>query len=343
MSEALYIPPDESEPYDGIEISSFVEEAGRELSLADLGQISSDAQLLYGEGYQEIIDQESASGDNQPLGAMALFFKDLEKVTLLDAEEEKELARRIGQGDQEAKTRMIESNLRLVVSIAKRYRGMGLDFLELINEGAAGKAGGLIRAVEKFDPDLGYKFSTYATWWINQSIRRAIDEKRNTIYTPVNIAEAQNQIRRYQRAYLSENGHNPSREQIVEGTGLTMKAIDAAMDVPTTVSTDLPIGEDETTLGDLIPSETSVYAAAEDNSTKGEVLKVLRKIAKKYPYGVEVVVQHFGLINDTPKTLEEIGVRLEMTKAEARHLEDVVFNEINRKYPELLTLFIDTD
>ena len=247
-----------------------------------------------------------------------MYFKEIGKVPLLSAEEERELAIRIEQGDEEAKKKLCESNLRLVVSIARRYLNRGLSFLDLIQEGNLG----LIKAVEKFDYTKGYKFSTYATWWIRQAITRSIADQARTIRIPVHMVETINKLIRISRQLLQEYGREPTSEEIAKEMGISVEKVREIKKISQDpVSLETPIGEEEDShLGDFIPDEdipSPVDAAAYSMLQKQlrEVLDTLSEREKK------VLILRFGLDDGRPRTLEEVGKEFNVTRERIRQIE----------------------
>ena len=247
-----------------------------------------------------------------------MYFKEIGKVPLLSAEEERELAIRIEQGDEEAKKKLCESNLRLVVSIARRYLNRGLSFLDLIQEGNLG----LIKAVEKFDYTKGYKFSTYATWWIRQAITRSIADQARTIRIPVHMVETINKLIRISRQLLQEYGREPTSEEIAREMGISVEKVREIKKISQDpVSLETPIGEEEDShLGDFIPDEdipSPVDAAAYSMLQKQlrEVLDTLSEREKK------VLILRFGLDDGRPRTLEEVGKEFNVTRERIRQIE----------------------
>ena len=247
-----------------------------------------------------------------------MYLKEIGKVPLLSAEEEKELAMRMEKGDEEAKKRLAEANLRLVVSIAKRYVGRGMLFLDLIQEGNLG----LIKAVEKFDYKKGYKFSTYATWWIRQAITRAIADQARTIRIPVHMVETINKLIRVQRQLLQELGREPYPEEIAEKMNLPVDRVREIQKISQEpVSLETPIGEEEDShLGDFIQDDNvpvPAEAAAETmlKEQLDEVLKTLTEREKK------VLRLRFGLDDQRARTLEEVGKEFDVTRERIRQIE----------------------
>ena len=247
-----------------------------------------------------------------------MYLKEIGKVPLLTAEEEKELAMKMEAGDMEAKKRLAEANLRLVVSIAKRYVGRGMLFLDLIQEGNLG----LIKAVEKFDYRKGYKFSTYATWWIRQAITRAIADQARTIRIPVHMVETINKLIRVQRQLLQELGHEPYPEEIAEKMGLPVERVREIQKISQEpVSLETPIGEEEDShLGDFIqddnvpvPAEAAAFTLLKEQLV--EVLGTLTEREQK------VLCLRFGLEDGRARTLEEVGKEFDVTRERIRQIE----------------------
>ena len=247
-----------------------------------------------------------------------MFLKEIGKVPLLTAEEEVELAIRMSQGDEEAKRRMTEANLRLVVSIAKRYVGRGMLFLDLIQEGNLG----LIKAVEKFDYTKGYKFSTYATWWIRQAITRAIADQARTIRIPVHMVETINKVIRVSRQLLQELGHDPSAEEIAAEMGMPVEKVrDILKIAQEPVSLETPIGEEEDShLGDFIPDEdaSEPSEAASFSLLKEQLMEVLDTLT---PREKKVLELRFGIVDGRTRTLEEVGKEFNVTRERIRQIE----------------------
>lgn len=247
-----------------------------------------------------------------------MYLKEIGKVNLLTADEEKELAKRMEEGDEEAKRRLAEANLRLVVSIAKRYVGRGMLFLDLIQEGNLG----LIKAVEKFDYKKGYKFSTYATWWIRQAITRAIADQARTIRIPVHMVETINKLIRVSRQLLQDLGREPTPEEIAEEMNLEVEKVREIQKIAQEpVSLETPIGEEEDShLGDFIPDEDA--QAPQDAATftmlKEQLVEVLHTLT---PREQKVLRLRFGLDDGRARTLEEVGKEFEVTRERIRQIE----------------------
>ncbi len=250
--------------------------------------------------------------------ALQLFLNEAGRYPLLTAEEEVELAKRVERGDKEAKDRMVNSNLRLVVSIAKAYQGHGVSLLDLIQEGTIG----LIRAVEKFDWRRGFKFSTYATWWIRQAVQRGVANKGRTIRIPTHVVEREQRIARAERKLLTKLGRAPAAEELAKETRLSLKHVREALATPRAVtSLDRPIGDEgDATLGELFPSDEARPEREVELSLTEEALhRALRKLPDRER---EVIKLRYGINGDvSPASLEEIGRRLQITRERVRQLE----------------------
>ena len=247
-----------------------------------------------------------------------MYLKEIGKVSLLTADEEIELAKRMEQGDEEAKKRLAEANLRLVVSIAKRYVGRGMLFLDLIQEGNLG----LIKAVEKFDYRKGYKFSTYATWWIRQAITRAIADQARTIRIPVHMVETINKLIRVSRQLLQELGREPTPEEIAEEMKMPVDRVREILKISQEpVSLETPIGEEEDShLGDFIQDDNVPVPAdaAAFTLLKEQLIEVLGTLTEREQ---KVLRLRFGLDDGRARTLEEVGKEFNVTRARIRQIE----------------------
>ena len=247
-----------------------------------------------------------------------MYLKEIGKVPLLSADEEIDLARRMEKGDAEAKRRLAEANLRLVVSIAKRYVGRGMLFLDLIQEGNLG----LIKAVEKFDYTKGYKFSTYATWWIRQAITRAIADQARTIRIPVHMVETINKLIRVSRQLLQELGREPAPEEIAKEMGMSVDKVREIMKISQEpVSLETPIGEEEDShLGDFIPDDDAPAPAEAAAFTllKEQLIDVLDTLTAREE---KVLRLRFGLDDGRARTLEEVGKEFNVTRERIRQIE----------------------
>ena len=267
---------------------------------------------------EEIAEADSMVDSYSTDDPVRMYLKEIGKVSLLTQEEEIELAVRMSQGDEEAKRRMAEANLRLVVSIAKRYVGRGMLFLDLIQEGNLG----LIKAVEKFDYTKGYKFSTYATWWIRQAITRAIADQARTIRIPVHMVETINKVIRVSRQLLQELGHDPSAEEIAAEMNIPVKKVrDILKIAQEPVSLETPIGEEEDShLGDFIPDEdaSEPSEAASFSLLKEQLMSVLATLT---PREEKVLRLRFGIEDGRTRTLEEVGKEFNVTRERIRQIE----------------------
>ncbi len=247
-----------------------------------------------------------------------MYLKEIGQVPLLDNDKELVLAEKMADGDEEAKQELVKANLRLVVSIAKRYVGKGMFFLDLIQEGNLG----LMKAVDKFDYRKGYKFSTYATWWIRQAITRAIADQARTIRIPVHMVETIHKVSRYSRQLLQENGREATAEEIAEKMGTTAEKVREIMKIAQDpVSLETPIGEEEDShLGDFIPDDDSPAPdeAASNTLLREQLDKVLRNLT---PREEMVLKYRFGLVDGKTYTLEEVGNIFEITRERVRQIE----------------------
>jgi len=266
----------------------------------------------------EVVDPESLVDNFSIDDPVRMYLKEIGKVDLLTTEEEVELATRMAAGDAEAKRQMAEANLRLVVSIAKRYVGRGMLFLDLIQEGNLG----LIKAVEKFDYTKGYKFSTYATWWIRQAITRAIADQARTIRIPVHMVETINKVMRISRQLLQELGHDPTPEEIADDMGIPVEKVREILKIAQEpVSLETPIGEEEDShLGDFIPDEDASEPAEAASFTllKEQLSGVLGTLT---PREEKVLRLRFGIEDGRTRTLEEVGREFQVTRERIRQIE----------------------
>ncbi|HUA47879.1 MAG TPA: RNA polymerase sigma factor RpoD [Solirubrobacteraceae bacterium] len=253
------------------------------------------------------------------LDSLRLYLRSIGRVQLLTAEQEVTLARRIERGDMEAKQRMIEANLRLVVSIAKSYLGRGLTFLDLIQEGSMG----LIRAVEKFDYRRGYKFSTYATWWIRQAVTRAIADKGRTIRIPVHMVEKLNKVVHVERQLVQQLGREPTSEEIAAELETNVREVrDVLRMAQQPVSLEKPIGEEEESeLGDFVEDQTaeSPFELASERLRRENLRRALAALPERER---EVIEMRFGLTGERPYTLEEVGKAFNVTRERIRQIEN---------------------
>ena len=301
----------------GIEIVSETEPDDFDIILEDDTDLTEDPDIIIEEAND--LDLEA----NMPKGVtvddpVRMYLKEIGKVPLLSADEEIELARRMENGDEDAKKRLCEANLRLVVSIAKRYVGRGMLFLDLIQEGNLG----LIKAVDKFDYTKGYKFSTYATWWIRQAITRSIADQARTIRIPVHMVETINKLIRVSRQLLQTYGREPTPEEIAAEMGLSVEKVREIQKIAQEpVSLETPIGEEEDShLGDFIPDEDvpAPAEAAAFSMLKEQLVEVLDTLTEREQ---KVLKLRFGLEDGRARTLEEVGKEFEVTRERIRQIE----------------------
>ena len=309
MLEGVNIKPDEMDRlYDALESMNI------EVIEDDL-----DKELSKEDGDAKEIDLESMIPDAISIDdPVRMYLKEIGKVPLLTADEERELAIRMSQGDESAKQKLAEANLRLVVSIAKRYVGRGMLFLDLIQEGNLG----LIKAVEKFDYTKGYKFSTYATWWIRQAITRAIADQARTIRIPVHMVETINKLIRVSRQLLQQYGRDPTPEELAKETDMPEEKVREILKIAQEpVSLETPIGEEEDShLGDFIPDEDAPAPAEAAAFTllKEQLLDVLDTLTDREK---KVLKLRFGLDDGRARTLEEVGKEFQVTRERIRQIE----------------------
>lgn len=289
--------------------------------IEDIGDIKIDDIDLGGDGKGDS-DNDNVVASSEPGvtidDPVKVYLKEIGRVPLLSSEEEIELAIRIGEGDVAAKQRLSEANLRLVVSIAKRYLGRGMSFLDLIQEGNLG----LIKAVEKFDYTKGFKFSTYATWWIRQAITRAIADQARTIRIPVHMVETINKVKKVQSQLLHQNGHEPTPNEIAEEIDMPVDKVREIMRVAQEpVSLETPIGEEEDShLGDFIPDNDAPAPAdaASHTMLREQLADVLSTLT---PREEKVLRLRFGLEDGRSRTLEEVGKEFNVTRERIRQIE----------------------
>ena len=302
-----------------------LESAGVEITVDDiLDSFTPDGEVQPAEpveedgGEPELIDPEALADDYGVNDPVRMYLKEIGKVRLLTADEEVELARRIEQGDEEAKRRLTEANLRLVVSIAKRYVGRGMQFLDLIQEGNVG----LLKAVEKFDHNKGCKFSTYATWWIRQAITRAIADQARTIRVPVHMVETINRVVRTSRQLLQDLGREPTTEEIAKAMDMPVERVAEVMKISQDpVSLETPVGEeDDSHLGDFIADDDKQepQEAATQNLLKEQLNEVMETLTDRE---YKVLSLRFGLEDGRPRTLEEVGREFNVTRERIRQIE----------------------
>lgn len=309
-----------------------LEQAGIEIDVSDVLDLIgtadmdnptlSEMQAIEDEGLPADLDEPEAlpeDVENAKLDdPVRMYLKEIGRIKLLTPEEEQEIAKKMAEGDEDARKRMSEANLRLVVSIAKRYVGRGMQLLDLIQEGNLG----LMKAVEKFDYTKGYKFSTYATWWIRQSITRAIADQARTIRIPVHMVETINKLVRIQRQLLQELGREPTPEEIGKEMGLPAERVREIQKISQEpVSLETPIGEEEDSqLGDFIEDDAAVVPpdAASFSMLQEQLSKVLDGLAERER---KVISLRFGLEDGHPRTLEEVGREFGVTRERIRQIE----------------------
>ena len=311
----------EAKFYESIEANGIYIDIAASAVLPLIDEISPEVEEI--ESIDEVTEEELADTDalmdsfstDDPV---RMYLKEIGKVALLTQEEETVLAKQMAEGNENAKRRMTEANLRLVVSIAKRYVGRGMLFLDLIQEGNLG----LIKAVEKFDYTKGYKFSTYATWWIRQAITRAIADQARTIRIPVHMVETINKTIRVSRQLLQELGHDPSAEEIAKEMDMPVdKVRDILKIAQEPVSLETPIGEEEDShLGDFIPDEdaSEPSEAASFSLLREQLEEVLDTLA---PREKKVLELRFGIVDGRTRTLEEVGKEFNVTRERIRQIE----------------------
>jgi len=306
------------------ELHSYLEEQGIDVVGADGRPATSE-----GGRFERTADREKApDAPRKPeidltvepsLDSLRLYLRSIGRVSLLTADREVALAQRIERGDLQAKQEMVEANLRLVVSIAKGYLGRGLTFLDLIQEGSLG----LIRAVEKFDYRRGYKFSTYATWWIRQAVTRAIADKGRTIRIPVHMVEKLNKVVHVERQLVQELGREPTPEEIATELETSVREVrDILRMAQQPVSLEKPIGEEEESeLGDFVEDESaeSPFEVASENLRRENVRRALEALPQRER---EVIEMRFGLTGARPFTLEEVGRAFNVTRERIRQIEN---------------------
>ena len=274
---------------------------------------------------EELIDPVDLAAEYSLDDPVRMYLKEIGQVKLLSADEEVELAKRVSEGDQEAKNKLTEANLRLVVSIAKKYSGRGLHILDLIQEGNTG----LIRAVDKFDWTKGNKFSTYATWWIRQAITRAIADQARTIRVPVHMVEVINKATRCNRKLVQELGREPTMEEIAAELGLPVeKIIEANRTAADTLSLDTPVGDEEdTSIGSFVEDErTPGPADATSNALLAEALKeILGTLTERE---ADVLRMRYGMYDGRTHTLEEVGQIFGVTRERIRQIENKAIRKL---------------
>ena len=304
-----------------------LEKSGIEIDVSDVAEIIEGAEELLPtdsdllgieEPTPESISLENLGDDVNLTDPVRMYLKEIGKIDLLSTDEELELAKRIEEGDEDAKKRMVEANLRLVVSVAKHYLGRGMQLLDLIQEGNMG----LLKAVEKFDYTKGYKFSTYATWWIRQSITRAVADQARTIRIPVHMVETINRVSRTSRALVQELGREPTLTEISDRLGIPEDKISEVMKIAQDpVSLETPVGEeDDSHLGDFIQDSDATEPAesASYNMLRQQLNEVMQTLS---PRECKVLRLRFGLEDGRAHTLEEVGKEFDVTRERVRQIE----------------------
>ncbi len=315
------------EIYDRFEAMN-IQILGPELELElgdDMGLDLEDSMALVDMDEEELVDPVDLAAEYNLDDPVRMYLKEIGQVKLLSAEEEIELAKKVAEGDQDAKNKLTEANLRLVVSIAKKYSGRGLHILDLIQEGNTG----LIRAVDKFDWTKGNKFSTYATWWIRQAITRAIADQARTIRVPVHMVEVINKATRCNRKLVQELGREPTVEEIAAELGLPVeKIIEANRTAADTLSLDTPVGDEEdTSIGSFVEDErTPGPADATSNALLSEALKeILDTLTERE---ADVLKMRFGMYDGRTHTLEEVGQIFGVTRERIRQIENKAIRKL---------------
>ncbi|MBR3131585.1 RNA polymerase sigma factor RpoD [Candidatus Saccharibacteria bacterium] len=285
-----------------------------------------DEEELSDEDLEITVDNVDAFADD----SVRLYLREIGKIPLLTSDEETELAKRIVEGDKKAKDKMVEANMRLVVSIAKRYSGRGLDFLDLIQEGNTG----LLRAVEKFDPEKGFKFSTYATWWIRQAITRAIADQARTIRIPVHMVETINKVLRTTRKLTTELNREPSIEEIAKELDMEVDKVEYVMRIKQDIaSLDASVGRDgddeDSVLGDFVEDEERVSPedSAANQILKEQLASIISTLSDREQ---KIIKMRFGIGGERPHTLEEVGYEFSVTRERIRQIEAKALSKLRK-------------
>ena len=297
------------------EVFSDIGESSDIPTTSEMLQLESDLErIMHSDSIERVLEQDGLAIDDP----VRMYLKEIGKIELLSQDEEKELAEKMMQGDEAAREKLVVANLRLVVSIAKRYVNKGMFFLDLIQEGNLG----LMKAVEKFDPNMGFKFSTYATWWIRQAITRAIADQARTIRIPVHMVETIHRVSRTSRQLLQEYGREPTIDEIADKLGMSAEKVREIMKAAQDpVSLETPIGEeDDSHLGDFIPDDSSPTPAeaVSYQLLREQLNKVLHTLT---PREEMVIKLRFGLDDGRTRTLEEVGKEFIITRERIRQIE----------------------
>lgn len=306
----------------GILLGDIIDSEKEEPGLIDLD----DEEELSDEELEITVDNvDQFAGDS-----VRLYLREIGKIPLLTPEEEMDLAQRVVKGEKKAKDKMVEANMRLVVSIAKRYSGRGLDFLDLIQEGNTG----LLRAVEKFDPDKGFKFSTYATWWIRQAITRAIADQARTIRIPVHMVETINKVLRVSRKLTQELNREPTVEEIAKEMEMEPEKIEYVMKIKQDIaSLDASVGRDgddeDSVLGDFVEDEERISPedSAANQLLKEQIAEIISTLSDREQ---KIVKLRFGIGGGRPHTLEEVGAEFSVTRERIRQIEAKALSKLRK-------------
>ncbi len=292
-----------------------------------------DEEELSDEDLEITVDNVDAFADD----SVRLYLREIGKIPLLSPEEELDLAHRVLKGDKKAKDKMVEANMRLVVSIAKRYSGRGLDFLDLIQEGNTG----LLRAVEKFDPEKGFKFSTYATWWIRQAITRAIADQARTIRIPVHMVETINKVLRTTRKLTTELNREPTNEEIAKELDMEVEKVEYVMKIKQDIaSLDASVGRDgddeDSVLGDFVEDEEreSPEDSVATKILKEQLAEIISTLSEREQ---KIIKMRFGIGGDRSHTLEEVGAEFSVTRERIRQIEAKALSKL-RKHKDMKKL-----
>ena len=328
-------------PDDKTTDDDFLETSGDDEEVASLNDIETFVEPDVEDIEEEdVIEDDPATGyfDDISDDSVRLYLREIGKIPLLNSEEELALAQRVVAGDKKAKDQMAEANMRLVVSIAKRYSGRGLDFLDLIQEGNTG----LLRAVEKFDPDKGFKFSTYATWWIRQAITRAIADQARTIRIPVHMVETINKLLRTQRRMTQDLNREPTIEELAKELEMEPEKVEYVMKIKQDItSLDAGVGRDDgdedSVLGDFIEDEDSATPeeSAANQLLKEQVQDILEVLTEREQ---KILKMRFGLDDGKSHTLEEVGQEFSVTRERIRQIEAKALAKL-RKHKDAKKLY----